>query len=252
MDVSKPHRAAGRADPDPTAVALDDAFARETRQGVLLAAAGWAVYGLLLLANQISDVLTVAKNLPSLWSFTNIVLLIERGRVKISSGSREGREVVMNLLGVGAIFGEVALIDGGERTADATACDPVGVLVLDRGQLISFLQKDPDLLLRMLVTLTARLRWVSDRFEDVVFLGLPARLAKRLLFLGEHFGVDAPDGRRLTVSLPQRELANHMNVTRETMNRLLQDWQGQGVIEIRRGFIVLKRKDALTAIVDAG
>ena len=178
--------------------------------------------------------------------------VIERGRVKISSGSREGREVVMNLLGVGAIFGEVALIDGGERTADATACDPVGVMVLDRGQLISFLQKDPDLLLRMLVTLTARLRWVSDRFEDVVFLGLPARLAKRLLFLGEHFGVDAPDGRRLTVSLPQRELANHMNVTRETMNRLLQDWQGQGVIEIRRGFIVLKRKDALTAIVDAG
>ncbi len=84
MDVSKPHRAAGRADPDPTAVALDDAFARETRQGVLLAAAGWAVYGLLLLANQISDVLTVAKNLPSLWSFTNIVLLIELATIPMA------------------------------------------------------------------------------------------------------------------------------------------------------------------------
>ena len=178
--------------------------------------------------------------------------VIERGRVKISSGSREGREMVLNLLGEGAIFGEVALIDGGERTADATACDPVSVLVLDRGQLIAFLQRDLGLLLRMLVTLTGRLRWVSDRFEDVVFLGLPARLAKRLLFLGEHFGVDTPDGRRLTVSLPQRELASHMNVTRETMNRLLQDWQGQGMIEIRRGFIVLRRPDALAAIVDAG
>ena len=178
--------------------------------------------------------------------------VIERGRVKISSGSREGREVVLNLLGPGAIFGEVALIDGGGRTADATACDPVGVLVLERSQLTPFLERQPELLLRMLVTLTARLRWVSDRLEDTVFLGLPARLAKRLLFLGEHFGVDTPRGRRLTVSLPQRELASHMSVTRETMNRLLQDWQGQDLIEIHRGFIVLKRPSDLARIVEAG
>ncbi len=178
--------------------------------------------------------------------------VIERGRVKISSGSREGREVVLNLLGPGAIFGEVALVDGGGRTADATACDPVGVLVLERGQLNPFLERRPELLLRMLITLTARLRWVSDRLEDTVFLGLPARLAKRLLFLGEHFGIDTPRGRRLTVSLPQRELASHMNVTRETMNRLLQDWQGQGLIEVHRGFIVLQQTEALARIVQAG
>lgn len=178
--------------------------------------------------------------------------VIERGRVKISSGSREGREVVLNLLGPGSIFGEVALVDGGGRTADATACDPTSLLVLERGQLIPFLERQPALLLRMLVTLTARLRWVSDRLEDTVFLSLAARLAKRLLFLGEHFGVDTPRGRRLTVSLPQRELASHMNVTRETMNRLLQDWMGQGLIEIHRGFIVLKDAAALARIVEAG
>ena len=178
--------------------------------------------------------------------------VIERGRVKISSGSREGREVVLNLLGPGAIFGEVALIDGGGRTADATACDPVGVLVLERGQLTPFLERQPELLLRMLLTLTGRLRWVSDRLEDTVFLGLPARLAKRLLFLGEHFGVDVPRGRRLTVSLPQRELAMHMNVARETVNRLLQEWRDGGLIDIQRGFIVLKRAADLSRIVEAG
>ncbi len=174
--------------------------------------------------------------------------VVERGQVKISSGSREGREIVLNLLGPGSVFGEVALVDGGQRTADATACDPVHVLVFDRSRLIPFLESRPALMRAMLVALTARLRWVSDQLEDTVFLSLPARLAKRLLFLGEHFGVDAPRGRKLTVSLPQRELANHMNVTRETMNRLLQSWRDGGLIEIQRGFIVLTDIPALSAV----
>ncbi len=175
--------------------------------------------------------------------------VVERGQVKISSGSKQGREVVFNLLGPYSVFGEVALIDGGERTADAIACDATRLLVLDRGQLIPFLEQAPELMLRMLVTLTSRLRWVSDRLEDAVFLNLPARLAKRLLFLGEHFGVDTVRGRRLTVSLPQRELASHMNVARETVNRLLQEWRDSGLIEIHRGFIVLKQVDQLEALV---
>ena len=175
--------------------------------------------------------------------------VVVRGRVKISSGSRDGREIVLNLLGPGEVFGEVALIDGGERTAEAAACEPVRVLVFDRGPLIALLEDNPALMLRMLVTLTSRLRWVSDRLEDAVFLGLPARMAKRLLFLGEHFGVDVERGRRLTVSLPQRELASHMNVARETVNRLLQEWRDAGVIDIQRGFIVLCKPDQLAAIV---
>jgi CRP-like cAMP-binding protein len=81
-----------------------------------------------------------------------------------------------------------------------------------------------------------------------VFLELPARLAKRLLLLGEHFGFDAPKGRRLTVSLPQRELAAHMGVSRESVNRLLQDWIGRELIEIDRGVLVLKDRPALGRI----
>jgi CRP-like cAMP-binding protein len=177
--------------------------------------------------------------------------VVVRGRVKISAGSRDGREVVLNLLGPGEVFGEVALIDGGERTADAVACEPVRVLVLDRGPLIALLEANPALMLRMLATLTRRVRWVSDRLEDAVFLSLPARLAKRLLFLGQHFGVDTIRGRRLTVSLPQRELASHMNVARETVNRLLQDWRDEGLIDVQRGFIVLLKPGSLAAIAGA-
>jgi CRP/FNR family cyclic AMP-dependent transcriptional regulator len=174
--------------------------------------------------------------------------VIERGRVKISTGSAEGREVVLNLLGPPAVFGEVALIDGSERTADAIAAEPVTLLGLDRRDMIPFLEGQPGLMLRMLAAMTARLRWVSERYEDAVFLELPARLAKRLLLLGEHFGFDTPRGRRLTVALPQRELASYMGVSRETVNRLLQEWLGKGLIEIDRGVLILKDATALGRI----
>ncbi len=122
------------------------------------------------------------------------------------------------------------------------------MLALDRRDMIPFLESQPALMLRMLVAMTQRLRWVSDRYEDAVFLELPARLAKRLLLLGELFGFDTAKGRRLTVALPQREIAGHMGVSRETVNRLLQEWLGKGYIENDRGVLILKDQAALGKI----
>lgn len=178
----------------------------------------------------------------------NGLYVVDSGRVKISTTSIQGRELVLNILGPDAVFGEIALLDGGERTADASACEPARLLLLEAGALIAFLEGAPQLMRRMLATLTDRLRWVTAQVEDAVFLSLPARMAKRLLFLGEHFGVDTERGRRLTVVLPQHELASHMNVARETVNRLLQDWRDQRLIEIHLGFIVLKDIARLEAI----
>jgi len=174
--------------------------------------------------------------------------VIERGRVKIAATSAEGREIGLNLLGPEAVFGEVALVDGGVRTADAIACEPVILLALDRAQLVPFLEREPALMFSMLAALAQRVRWVSSRFEDSHFLGVPARMAKRILSLGEHFGVESRDGLRLNVSLSQRELASHMGVTRETINRLLQDWREAGLITIDRGVIVLRDLPRLAQI----
>jgi len=179
------------------------------------------------------------------------IYVIELGRVKISTGSPEGREVVLNLLGAPCVFGEVALIDGGERTADATADDPVSLLALDRRDIIPFLEGQPGLMLRMLEAMTARLRWVSARYEDAIFLDLPARMAKRLLLLSDQFGIDTPRGRRLLADLPQRELAGHMGVSRETVNRLMQDWLGRGLVENDRGALILLDQAALGRIAGA-
>jgi len=176
--------------------------------------------------------------------------VVEHGRVTIALTSAEGREMVLNVLGPGEVFGEVALVDGGGRTADAMCPEPARLIALDRRRLIPFLEANPKLLLRMLAAMAERVRWVSTSFEDSAFLPLPARMAKRLLRLADGFGVNTAAGRRLTVSLPQRELAAHMGVTRETINRLLQGWLSQDMIAIDRGAIVIRDRTGLERIAN--
>jgi CRP-like cAMP-binding protein len=72
-------------------------------------------------------------------------------------------------------------------------------------------------------------------------------MAKRLIVLSQQFGYDTPEGRKLAVVLPHRELANHMHVARESITRLIQKWRRDGIIEERRGVIVIKDMRKLTA-----
>ncbi len=166
--------------------------------------------------------------------------VIESGHVRIGVGAVDGREVTFNLLGAGAAFGEVAFADGGARTAEAVAVEHTRVLAFNRGKLLPYLKSEPEVLLQILATLAARTRWISENYEDAAFMKLPARLAKRLLMLSRHFGVDTARGRLLATTLRHRDLANHMNVTRESISRLIQVWRAEGLIEERRGVIVLK------------
>ena len=174
--------------------------------------------------------------------------VIVQGRLKIANGSADGREMVMNVLGPGDVFGEIALLDGAGRTADAICIEPVRLLALDRSDLIPVLDSNPSLMQRMLVAIAERVRWISTSYEDSTFLSVRARTAKRLLQLADQFGVETPAGVRITLALPQRELAGHVGVTRETISRLLQDWQGDGLIVMQRGMIVLANTARLAAV----
>jgi CRP-like cAMP-binding protein len=167
------------------------------------------------------------------------LFVIRSGRLKFVSGAADGRDLTLNLLGPGAVFGEVAFADGGARTADVVCVEPVELLALSRRELLPFLREHPETMLQMMTVLAGRVRWMAENFEDSAFLDLPARLAKRLVFLAHHFGFDTPRGRRLAVSLPHKELASHMNVTRESITRALQHWRKEGLIEEARGVFIV-------------
>ncbi len=153
------------------------------------------------------------------------------GRISIGTASEEGKEVVFNVLGRGAVFGEIALLDGKPRTADATAMAESHLLVLERKDFMPFLESHPEVAARLIAVLCERVRWVSESYEDALFMDLPARLAKRLLILAESHGEPVEEsGTRIEFPLSQQELAKMAGVSRESVNKLLRAWQTQGLI----------------------
>ncbi len=178
------------------------------------------------------------------------LLAILKGRIRISTLSVEGKEVVLNILGAGELFGEVALIDGKDRSADASVMEDAELVVIDARDFTPFLQARPDLATRLLVVLCNRFRWVSDLYEDAVFRHLPARLAKHLLRLGENFGTETDDGVRIGLKLSQQDLGNLMGTTRESVNKQMRTWIADGLIKVDHGYITIHDRDSLEIFAD--
>jgi CRP/FNR family cyclic AMP-dependent transcriptional regulator len=156
---------------------------------------------------------------------------IRRGRIRIETTTSSGDSLTLNMLGAGDLFGEIALFDGQSRTADAVAAEPSEIFVLKRADFLALLGKDPQIAIRVIEFLCQRLRWVSDRLEEATLLPLPIRLARRLMRLGQDFGSE--------VNISQEQLANYVGAARESVNRQLQIWRRAGLIDLRRGRILL-------------
>ena len=175
------------------------------------------------------------------------LMAVLSGRVSISSPSEEGKEVILNIIAPGEVFGEIALLDGKERTADATAMETSELLVLDRRSFLSFLERKPKFCVALLNILCARIRRTSEQVEDALFLDLPSRLGKTLLALVDSYGRSTPDGIRLEIKLSQRELGNLVGLTRESMNKQLKAWREKGLIKIDAGLITICDIEAFEA-----
>lgn len=180
----------------------------------------------------------------------NSMMAVLSGRVRICTYSVDGREVVLNVINAGEVFGEIALIDGGERTADAFAMEATELLVLGRRDFLPFLIRNPELCVKLLEMLCLRLRWTSEQLEDFNFLDLRARLAKRLLFLGNRHGEQTSQGILINVRLPQHLLASMIGTSREAVNKQLRAWEEEGLIDVRRGTVTIQDQDGLRQIVE--
>jgi CRP/FNR family cyclic AMP-dependent transcriptional regulator len=116
------------------------------------------------------------------------MMAVLRGRVRVSAVSADGREITLNVISPGEIFGEIALLDGKPRSADASAIEETTLLVVERKQFLPFLKQNDDLYLRLLAVLCDRLRRTSLALEGIALFDLPARIARLLLKLAEDYG----------------------------------------------------------------
>ncbi|PWC37782.1 Crp/Fnr family transcriptional regulator [Azospirillum sp. TSO35-2] len=180
------------------------------------------------------------------------MMAVVRGRVKICSHSLDGKELVLSIVNRGGLFGEIALLDGEPRTADAVALEETDLLVLDRSQLLPFLTAQPEVALRLLVVLCKRLRQTSEHLEDTLFLEASSRFARALQRLADAFGRPAADGSvLLDIKLSQQQLGCLVGVSRESVNKLLNEWQRNGIIALSGGRITILDGEALVALGDS-
>lgn len=178
------------------------------------------------------------------------MMAVLSGRVRISTPSPDGRELVLNMIHEGEVFGELALLDGKERTADASAAVDCELLVLERRDLLPFLERHPSVALRLLAIVTGRLRQTTEQVEDVAFLGLESRLAKQLLKLAARHGRQGASGEiTIDAKLSQRELGQMIGLSRESINKQLGAWQREGFVRVEEGTITLVEFDELQRIV---
>lgn len=178
------------------------------------------------------------------------MMAVLSGRVRICSYSPDGREVVLNVINPGEVFGEIALIDGGERTADAFAMEPTQLLVLSRREFLPFLEHSPQVCIRLLEVMCHRLRATSAQVEDFFFLDLRCRLAKRLLQLSRQQGEGGKSGRPVPLRLSQHLLASMIGTSREAVNKQLRAWEEAGILDVKRGAITILKRERLEQIVD--
>ena len=169
---------------------------------------------------------------------------IARGKVLISLSTPEGKEFSLNLLEAGDVFGEIALLDGHPRTANARTLEETQLVVIQRANFTRLVEQHPNVALHLLRLLCGRLRWSAQLIEEFSLLSVPARLARRLLTLGQLLGRPGHDGGTV-LGIAQAELAQFLGVSRQVVNQHLQEWRRQGWIALGRGKVILLDPDAL-------
>ncbi|HMA48913.1 MAG TPA: Crp/Fnr family transcriptional regulator [Magnetospirillaceae bacterium] len=178
--------------------------------------------------------------------------VVVSGLIRIGAMSPEGKEVSYGVLGPGEVLGEIAVLDGRHRSADAKAIEPSQLLALERSDVLSFLSSHPDQALHLLKLLCDRIRRADELLDDIVFLSLPSRLAKHLLTLEQIVGTPVEKKAAPEIRLSQQVLGEHLGISRESVNKVLSKWEEAGIVGLGRGRITLVRVDSLREIASAG
>ncbi|HVB61126.1 MAG TPA: Crp/Fnr family transcriptional regulator [Ktedonobacteraceae bacterium] len=170
-----------------------------------------------------------------------VLYVIKEGKVKICLISPDGQEISLAVLGKGDCFGEFAILDSLPRSADAVAMEKVECYTLQRSDFHNAVMKNPKIAIQIMEVLTKRLRSTDEMIENLIFLDVPGRVAKKLLELADLHGVKVEDGVRIEVRLTQQELASMVGASRESVNKVMGYFTDKRFISADKHRITLHR-----------
>jgi len=160
----------------------------------------------------------------------NTLFLLQRGRVKVSRISDDGREVILSILEPGDFFGELSLIDGKARSASVTAIENSEVLMLRRGDFLGLLEDYPQISISLMKELAARIRKSDSQIKSLSLQDAMGRVASSLIMLAEDHG-RIRKGQVVIPKIPlQQDLANMAGTSRETISRVFRYLEDEDLI----------------------
>ena len=171
---------------------------------------------------------------------------LEQGLLKVSIASPQGDERILTVLGPGSIVGELAIIDGGPRSATVVAIRDCKLSFISREAFLTCLREYPEIYSDLVATLVSRLREADEAMAAASFLSVKARVARALLELAEHLGQEADSGRIVILhKIRQSDIAGMAGVARENVSRTLTELKRRGLISQSSSYYFINDKRKL-------
>jgi CRP-like cAMP-binding protein len=171
------------------------------------------------------------------------LFIVREGRVKVVLVGEDGREVILGMLGVGAHFGELSLIDSRPRSAHVIAVEDSELIVLRREDFRRRVEESPAVAWALMQELSKRLRRADEQIGSLVLLDVDGRIARLLLDAVGESGSPVIE-RRLT----HQTIAQMIGASRETVSRAMREFQDRGLITVERRQISIADRSALEAL----
>ena len=175
--------------------------------------------------------------------------LVIRGSVAVCHTAPDGQETILSILKEGDFFGEMAMFDSSLRSASIKTLTDVEVGLIYQETFLAMLERHPRLTRQFVVVLAERLRSANRLVATTTSQDARARVASLLLYLAERFGEPIETGTRITLRLTHQEMANMIGTTRETVNRALNRFWDEHLVDRRNPLLVLTDMNGLRALL---
>jgi CRP/FNR family cyclic AMP-dependent transcriptional regulator len=175
------------------------------------------------------------------------LFVVIRGTIEISATAPAGNRIILNYLGPGECLGEISLLDGQPRSANAAAASACHLVSLPAEAVFDLNREYPEFGLGLARLLVERVRWLSNAVDDFTARSIDCRLARRLLIMSRRFADS--EG---VITFSQGELAEFAGTTRESANRILKTWHKKGWIMMARRTLVIRQRGPLEELANTG
>jgi CRP-like cAMP-binding protein len=175
--------------------------------------------------------------------------VISSGSVAVCRVAADGRETILSILKEGDFFGEMSMFDSSLRSASIKTLTDVEVGAIRQSDFMGLIDRNPQIGRLLVIELSERLRAANALIAATTSQDIRARLASLLLNLAEQFGERVDNGTRITLRLTNQEMANMIGTTRETVNRTLNRFWDDRLVDMRTAHVIVTEPEKLRALI---